>query len=438
MALTLRERFDRFRHDRMGNVAVTAALVAPVLLGSVGMGAEVASWYGDKRAMQNAADSAAVAAAANGRPGQFVDEAKAVAASYGYEDGEDGVVVEAVNNVACPGSGAANCYRVTVSRPRPLLLAQVVGYGGDTSVDGSPAKLIQATAVAKQASGPREYCVLALAGSGDPEAIRSNGGPKADLSGCSVMSNSSARCNGHDLKADVGDAVGLNNGCGKKQNSNVKKLADPYAELAANVPPVPCVEFHTLPKKKRKPGDFPPENQLADQDHFDTPKCGDVELILPITITEDKVLVIREGKLDLSNFALKTAPGASLTIVFVGSDPSREHGIVGDGVLDFAAPKTGPWAGVAIYQSPTIPSEAINYAGNSPTWNITGLVYMPKASMTFSGAVNKSSNGLSCFVLVVDNLLINGTGSILSSGQCAAAGLKMPTSDGASRGQLVS
>jgi hypothetical protein len=76
-------------------------------------------------------------------------------------------------------------------------------------------------------------------------------------------------------------------------------------------------------------------------------------------------------------------------------------------------------------------------AGNSPTWNITGLVYLPHSNVTFSGAVNKSSNGQSCFALVIDTLRINGTGSILSTGGCAAAGLTMPSGEVPGRGELV-
>ncbi len=60
------------------------------------------------------------------------------------------------------------------------------------------------------------------------------------------------------------------------------------------------------------------------------------------------------------------------------------------------------------------------------TWDITGLVYMPKAGLTFKGAVNKSASGASCFVLVIDNITIKGTGAILANGACAAAGVKMP------------
>ena len=103
------------------------------------------------------------------------------------------------------------------------------------------------------------------------------------------------------------------------------------------------------------------------------------------------------------------------------------------------APASGPWSGVALYQAPNLTSGVdVSAAGNSPTWDITGLVYLPHSSVTFSGAVNKSSNGASCFGLVVNDITINGTGSILAHGQCAQAGLTLPSNPVAGRGQLVS
>ncbi|MDE2488746.1 MAG: hypothetical protein KGO51_15250, partial [Alphaproteobacteria bacterium] len=51
----------RLARDRRGNVAVISALVLPFLMGSFGLGTEVASWYANQRAMQNAADSSAIA-----------------------------------------------------------------------------------------------------------------------------------------------------------------------------------------------------------------------------------------------------------------------------------------------------------------------------------------------------------------------------------------
>jgi hypothetical protein len=36
---------------------------------------------------------------------------------------------------------------------------------------------------------------------------------------------------------------------------------------------------------------------------------------------------------------------------------------------------------------------------------------------------------VSCFELVVDNITINGTGSILAHGACAEAGITLPTNN---------
>jgi hypothetical protein len=48
---------------------------------------------------------------------------------------------------------------------------------------------------------------------------------------------------------------------------------------------------------------------------------------------------------------------------------------------------------------------------------------LPHASVTFGGAVNKSSKGQLCFGLVVDNLTVNGTANVFANDtQCASAG----------------
>jgi hypothetical protein len=434
--------FTTFAVDRRGNISTVAALSMPVIVGFLGLGAETASWYNGKRALQNAADSAAIAAATNADSSSYADEAKAVAARYGYQDGVDGVTVTAVNNAPCP-DGSNKCYAVTISRLQPMILAQVTGYSGDGTINGNPAKMIAAKAVAIQGLAPREYCVLALASSGDPEALRTNGAPNSDLSGCSVMSNSSARCTGHDLKADYGDAFGTNNGCGKKKNSNVPKLADPYAGLASSIPSQTCSSYPVGPKKKQDPA-LPASNVLGGTETRTLiPMCGDVELSSDVTIAAGgsggAVLLIRNGSLNLNGHTLKTQNGSALTVIFTGDDNSRSHAPIGKGTFDYQAPTTGPWKGVAMYQHPGLTGGVdIEGAGNEPTWTITGLVYLPKASVTFSGAVNKSSYGKSCFGLVVDNVTFNGTGSILAHSECDEAGLELPHSNVPTRGELVS
>jgi len=436
----LRKTFRALRSDRRGNVAILSALAFPALIGAMGVGAEVASWYGGKRGLQNAADSAAIAAATNGTDEGYDDEARAVAAQYGFKSDMSGTTVTAQNNQPCPAGGDNECYRVTISRVQPLFLAQVVGYKGDLMVGGRPYKRIESTALAIQGEGPRQYCILTLATSGN--ALRTNGAPFADLSGCNVMSNADAMCNGHDTKADVGDAAGVNDGCGKKKNSHVDPLEDPYAELADNIPTVSDTNCPVAPKKKQDPA-LPSDHVLSGT--FPTEpfrKCGDIWLSGPLFVTEpDTVMVIKDGSLDLRGNTIMTMPGASLTIIFTGT-ANRAHGPVGNGKFDIAAPpkdSSSPWKGMAFYQDPaTTQGVDITEAGNQPIWNITGMVYLPRSDVTFSGAVSKASNGKACFAMVVHTLLINGTGSILNHGECEEAGLVLPEGKAPSRGELVS
>jgi Flp pilus assembly protein TadG len=428
----------QLRKSKRANVATMAALLAPVLVGGLGLGAETANWYLTERAMQNAADEAAVAAASNGGP-TYANEAFAVSANYGYQDGTNNVTVTATNSAPCPGGGN-NCYGVTVTTKVPLYLAQVIGFGGNTTINGNGAERLSATAIATTNKTPRQYCILALNSIGS--SIIGNGVPNTNLAGCDTMSNADAVCNGHDTGADYGDAHLTNNGCGVVQESNVPTVPDPYTGLATNIPPNTCGgNYPQEPAKKSDPA-LPSSNQWGTDQSLNgnVQICGDLQLTSDVTINAPNgaVLVIQNGQLDTNGHTIRTANGSALTIVYSGDNGSYTHGPTGGGTLDIQAPTSGPWSGVAMYQDPSLTTGVNQYdAGNSPTWNITGLVYMPHADVTFKGAVNKSSNGSDCFAMVVGNITIDGTGAILSHGGCTQAGLTMPTGYPPGRGVLV-
>jgi len=166
--------------------------------------------------------------------------------------------------------------------------------------------------------------------------------------------------------------------------------------------------------------------------------CGDQVLQANVTINTPvgtpAVLIIENGLLDLNGHSLTTSSGSGVTLIFSGSNGTFSHeptDTPGGGVLDLAAPTSGHWSGVAIYQDPSLTSGVfdISAAGNSPTWKITGLVYAPHATLTIKGAIDKATNGAQCLVLVADNFQISGTAGILQTdiGQCGLAGLTMPT-----------
>jgi len=419
--------------DESGAVAFVFALLATVLTAVLGLGIDMAAWHRTDRILQNAADAAAVAAARNGTS-SYQSEAKAVAAQYGLVDGAGGVTVTALNNQTCP-NGQTDCYSVSIAMAAaPQFFSQVVRM---------PAPALSSSAMAGGGQ-THSYCLIALSSSGTDPAITTNGAPKADLSGCSIMSNTGADCHGHDLKADYGDAHKTDNGCGVIQNSNVAAVADPYKSLATNIPTDPCGGLYPQEPTKKSGSPLPALNTWGSAGVTTAMAlpyppstanhgivCGDLQLLGDVTLTTDapgSLLVIVNGQLDTNGHTLKTVAGSALTIIFTGTAGSYTHAPTGGGTLDFPAPTSGPWSGVAIYQDPALTTGVdISAAGNSPTWNITGLVYLPHSSVTFSGAVNKSSNGASCFALVVDNITINGTGDILAKGGCAAAGLNLPT-----------
>ena len=433
-----------FVGDRRGNIAIITALVLPVLVGIFALGFETSYWDQTQRSMQNAADSAAEAAATNGGT-TYATEAKAVTALYGLTDGSNTVTVTASNTAACPGGGS-NCYSVTITRTVPLFMAQVAGYHGDATYNGGFGKQLTAVAVAKPGAATRDYCILALASSGTAQAINANGVPFANMNGCNIMSNTSSTCNGHNLGAGYGDAHGTNSGCGVTSENGLPVVADPYAALATHIPADSCGgSYPQEPSKKHDPA-LPATNQFTGAKTLNgtLEVCGDMQLtgntVLTTSVVRPAVLVIENGQLDTNGYTLQTASGSQVTVIFSGSSSgSYTHAPTGGGTLDIQAPTSGTWSGVALYQDPSLTSGVdISAAGNSPTWDITGLVYLPHSSVTFSGIVNKSSNGASCFSLVVDNITVNGTGQILDEGQCAQAGLTMPTAQVGGRGSLVS
>jgi Flp pilus assembly protein TadG len=457
----------RLRTDRNGSVAVMMGVLLPVLAGALGLGFEVANWYRVTRSMQNAADSAAIAAATNNSSNYNV-EALAVAAQYGFVNGANNVTVTATNP-ACPSGVNPPCYSVTITGMVLLYLSQVVGYKGTTTVNGVPQTSLSAAAVATtQGGADPPLCLLALGTSGGTDIV-TNGNPKANMTGCNVMSDANATCNGSNLGAPFGLAHGTNTNCGVVEYSNVPVVTDPYKYLASDIPANAISSCGgSFPQETKVQGKqtvaasnqwtgaaWPSGAQVVNSNGVTYyVMCGDVQLTGNVTVNAPSgaVLIIENGQLDLNGNTLTTSSGSGLTLVFSGTNggtythaptdtSNGGGGVCGSGsCLDIAAPTSGVWSGMAIYQDPALTTGVnISAAGNSPTWEISGTVYLPNSIVTISGAINKASNGLNCFVMVMDQITINGTGDVLAGNtptNCSAAGVTTPSAT-LPRGKLV-
>ena len=443
--------------DQRGSTAVIMGILLPILVGALGIGFEVSNWYMQKRAMQNAADSAVIAAATNNGSNYDV-EAKSVAAQYGFVDGTNNVTVSASNTATCP-AGGNTCYSVTITGMVPLYVTQIVGYAGDTTVNGVKEKILGSLAIAKQAPIQQPICLLALSESGT--ALRTNGAPNSDFTGCTVMSDSAATCNGSDLKATYGLAAGTNSGCGSTQKSSIPVVKDPYLAMKDNIPANTCgTNASNFPQETKHGSNWSGGTSWSGPQNLNgtTQMCGDVRLTGNVVIntpddTTGAVLVIENGQLDLNGFTLSTANGSAVTIVFSGvptTPPGNYQHIPTDnstgqgGVLDIQAPSgsSALFQGMAIYQDPSLTTGVdITYKGNNPDWKISGGVYLPNSNVQMSGAVSQSTNGGRCFVMITSTVWINGTSNIYQQSPdgsgCKQVGLKMPMATIPGRTQLV-
>lgn len=446
-------RFARLFVDRRGGVSVMLTLMLIPMVAMLGVAVEASSWFLTQRSMQNAADSAAVAAAANGcaatipscvsRLSPYYDvEARSVASKFGYENGVSNTTVAASNTATCP-SGDTNCYSVTITRRVPIYMVRLAGFNGDTTVGGDRAQTVTATAVASPRGAATGFCIIGLGGG---DSVRINGGPNVDLAGCDIRSNGNAVCNGanSDTGVNYGYAVGASS-CGVNEVGGSLVLADPYAYLNANppIPPDTCGGVYSTPQSLT----------ATEAWSSPVPKCGNTRLSADVDIsTPNSVLVIYNGHLDLRGHRLRTTGTGSLTIIFSGTRQqgggatAYDHVLMnstGNGSVDIAAPTSGPLSGVAIYQDKRLDGNKNNvdytYNGNDPTLNIQGLIYMPNATFDVRGAINLHSGGLSCIGVVAKNVLVSGQGSVFdnATSQCAQAGLILPTIPGSNQRQAL-
>lgn len=436
-----------FRLLRSENAAIGpmfALLLIPIA-GSIAYAVELGGMYYVQRSIQNAADAAAIAAASNNNQTEIGTlpqmEARAAAQPFGYVHGDGDQTVTAALTTCPTGVDAGGiCYEAVVTDTFPLSFSRLVGFFG---TDGTGSQLISARAVAIAngtiGGGDQTLCAWTL--SSETNSFTSNGGPRPDLDGCSLLSNGGMTCNGHDLGADYGIAAGTSSGCGSEQVSDAEPKEDPYAARKTNIPANPCGGTYHQLTGNGQTKTVNAANRIA----AGTPAwsgtervfCGDVQLQGNVTLTGTTTLVIENGRLDLRGWELKTASGAKATIVYTGNNgASYHHYPMSSGgpsagpspIIDIVAPSSGPWKDIAMYGDPDVTTNTdFTYAGNSPAWEITGIVYFPNSDVTFSGVVNKASDGTDCFVLVTYTLLVNGTAQIFENTGCGAAGIEPPT-----------
>ncbi len=410
----------RFAKDRRGAIIVMFALLLPVLAGAAGLGLEVTLWYKEKRAIQSAADAAAVAGGYAAVEGETVSTAAtAAAAANGFDTAAN---PPTINNPPSSGSYTADndAVEVVLSESFTTLFASLV-YNQATVT-------VAARAVATSGT-IGEACVLSLNTTGTGVQVSGNGDITFD--GCQVASNSSSASaldvsGSGDLEVDcysvvggVSASPGLVTDAGCQGVTGGFAIDDPYADLATPAYGA-CDESGGYTQNST--GTF----TFDHDDDFETAYviCGDL-WVKKGTLVMEPGLYIIEG--DIKSNAQGTITGDGVTIILV--DGGQINNFNGSSTVTLSAPDpadgAGDWEGVLFYQdrndASTCTGNNCNTLNGNSTSEFEGAIYFPNQEINVNGGNSSTSP---CLQIVAYQVSFSGNSSMSADNTgCSAAGV---------------
>ncbi|GAA4641733.1 pilus assembly protein TadG-related protein [Pontixanthobacter gangjinensis] len=395
--------------DVRGNTLAVFGLSLLPLLGTVGIGIDIAQWVVWKRQLHSAADLGALAGARaladKHNPDKATQESLAHNALRSF-------TTDAVQSPPSVGKykDDTNAVRVVLSTKQALPFS---------SLFLSTAPTIRASAVALNAQEVPN-CVITLDTSSTGVTI--SGSSRVVMS-CGLASNSNFDATTSDY-IDVGalSAVGIVNTGGAvsadtKVNDGIDAVADPYAGKL----PLPNAQSSCSPNS------WP---LIKASTTINPATSGNCFLGLQITGGTTTLMpgVYLIGEKGISIAAGATLKGTGVTLIFTSTaSPFNDRKVgtfdaAGGATVQLSAPTTGTYAGVLMYQDPRTPDTARNYlnvTGNSSS-SFQGSIYAPSVGVKFTG---NSSMVTDCLQIVALYAAFEGNTDITN---------KCPSGSGAS------
>ena len=355
-------------------------------MGAAGLGVDMGYLRYQQKQMQNAADAAAVAAAAELNYGDYVTSGQTDAARNGFTDGSNSVTV-AVNSPPTLGLYAhqSNFVEVIITDTLPTYFMKFAGISSET---------VSARAVGHIWSGTD--CIYALSPTAT-DAVFINGTNNITAT-CGVMDDSNAteafKINGNGYFSVASTAITggwTDTGGGlvtPTPTTGVPPLPDPLSYLAK-----PTVGSCTFNSKQTINGTSTLNPGVY---------CGGINVNGNGNATFTAGLyIINGGVLTLNGGS--TAYGKGVTFYVTGGASVNISG--GDNTT-LIAPTTGTYAGILIFQDRSDSSTA-SVSGTANT-NITGALYFADAQLTYSGNNSQTAYDL----IVAKTLVFNGNTTV--------------------------
>jgi hypothetical protein len=409
----------RLARDKAGVTAVVIGLSMTALMGFAGLAVDVGLWYNDARTAQGAVDSAAYSAAIDYAAGDnaagVAATAEAITAQYGLTNGAGGVTVT-VNQPPLSGTHTttAGAVEVIVHKTETRFFASFF----------MNSAAISARAVAAPGTIGNKCGVLAL----DPTASTSvstagisiTNGANLNLGQCGVSVNATGAdalylTGGAKLTAQTVTVSGnysISNGASMTVSGSTKTSAPPTADPYAGTS-VPAPSGCTANNASYGGG----QTRTISPGTY----CNGLAINGGAHITMNPgVYIIDRGTFDLEGGATLNAT-AGVTIVLTSSTGSNyATATVGNGTtINLTAPTSGTTAGMAFFQDPRASSSGTDTFAGGATTNITGALYFPSQTVSFS---NGTSNASSCTQLI--SYRVQYTGGSKFGSNCTGTGVK--------------
>jgi Putative Flp pilus-assembly TadE/G-like len=387
------------RKNEKGQALLLAAVGLTVFILAAGLGIDMGYLRYEKRLQQSAADSAAIAGAAQyGYEGAVCDStvssaAKTDSASNGFTDGSNQVTVTA----SCPPNdgphaGLSGYVEVLVSQVQPTFFMRIVGVNSAT---------VTARAVAFLGNGPA--CVYAL----DPSAAEALNITSSVTVGCGVIDDSNASnaltASGTLTAPFIGVVGGVSGDSPSSMQTGIVPAADPLASV-----PAPAVGACTFPNSFTGTGSV----TISPGTY-----CGGLTVTGKSSVTFSAgTYVILGGGLTITGNSSVTANNVTFYLTFNGTYAYGPVTVSGNSNATFSAPTSGSLNGMLFFQDRTVPSSTSPSEASTLTGDaFVGAVYFPTTSLTFT---ENSSSAVST-ILVGDTVTIGSPTNIsnVSAGQ---------------------
>ena len=410
----------QFRNDKAGMIAPVAALALIPVMAAVGAAVDYSRANNIRSKMQTALDTGLLAGAKRGS-----SDWKDVAGNN-FDANFRASLVSGLTVAKGFVQETGQKYKGTASATVPTAFLGMLKISTLTIA-------VKATATASE---PDNSCILTLdkGQSASHVALSLNGAPIVNLSGCSIRSNTSLDCNGHDGSLTKAIAAGSASGCGTPQPGSLT-VPDIYEPLASNIT-TQCGT--SRPGLNWTAGTIPVDAALKkvtvngrDEYHV----CGNLTLqgnglLMGTMPVNDALIVIENGSLNIGNNA--DVKVAKMAVVMTGNNlyPSLvnfPNGNGKQGALTLSPPIEGgnPWQGVALYLDPKLNKNINNKWGPGASFSADGLVYLGNSNVVTDG--NTQSSNAKCSKFVMNQFTTNGHVNLdfdQTVETCAAIGLK--------------